>query len=213
MVMQPGAGQSVGKAEPAFFQKTATTTSTAGSKRPVAATPSEHGWLLPTSGILAITFGLICYALASSRPRADTPIAFHRDEEEDSPEEELLPYEDKTCTSVEPAIAVPAHQSEITPHRRLLCVLFLCLQYSTYALLRRFATGILHEDWSFSSVLGVGEMMKFTLSLSMIAREPEASKSPQGPLRKRVYYLILNSGKMAVPAGLYLAMNMLGFVR
>ena len=31
---------------------------------------------------------------------------------------------------------------------RMLCVAFLCLQYSVYALLRRYATGILREDWS-----------------------------------------------------------------
>jgi len=95
---------------------------------------------------------------------------------------------------------------------RTLCVTFLCVQYSVYALLRRYATGVLKEGWSSASVLGVGEALKFAISLAMMAAKEEGSESPKGPLMSRLSWLLSNSVKMAVPAGIYLAMNMLGFV-
>ena len=95
---------------------------------------------------------------------------------------------------------------------RMLCVAFLCLQYSVYALLRRYATGILREDWSMASVLGIGEAIKFVIALGCIGMWSSASEAPAGPFTSRLIYLISHSGKMAVPAFLYLAMNMLGFV-
>jgi len=95
---------------------------------------------------------------------------------------------------------------------RSLCVTFLCVQYSIYALLRRYATGVLKEGWSSASVLGVGEALKFAISLGMMAANEEGSESPKGPLVSRLSWLLSNSIKMAVPAGIYLAMNMLGFV-
>lgn len=95
---------------------------------------------------------------------------------------------------------------------RMLCVAFLCLQYSVYALLRRYATGILRETWSMASVLGAGEAIKFVISLACIGVWDSASEAPAGGLTSRLPYLLVNSGKMAVPAFLYLAMNMLGFV-
>ena len=95
---------------------------------------------------------------------------------------------------------------------RVLCVSALCLQYSAYALLRRYATGILKEEWSIPSVLGAGEAIKFLIALVCIGASSSASEAPAGPLSQRLPYLIMTSGKMAVPAFLYLAMNMLGFV-
>lgn len=95
---------------------------------------------------------------------------------------------------------------------RALCVAFLCVQYAAYALLRRYATGILREEWSMASVLGVGELIKFLVSLAAIRASTANSEAPEGPLSERVSFLLRHSGKMAVPAGLYLAMNMLGFV-
>ena len=65
---------------------------------------------------------------------------------------------------------------------RTLCVAFLCIQYSAYALLRRYSTGILKEGWGASSVLGVGELIKFAISLFKIASAKEASEAPEGPL-------------------------------
>lgn len=83
---------------------------------------------------------------------------------------------------------------------RMLCVAFLCLQYSAYALLRRYATGILKEDWSMASVLGAGEAIKFVISLACIGAWDSASEAPAGPLTSRLPYLLAHSGKMAVPA-------------
>ena len=59
------------------------------------------------------------------------------------------------------------------------CVTFPCVQYSVYALLRRYATGVLKEGWSSASVLGVGEALKFTISLGMMAANEEGSESPK----------------------------------
>ena len=50
------------------------------------------------------------------------------------------------------------------------------MQYSVYALLRRYATGVLKEGWSSASVLGVGEALKFAISLAMMAAKEEGSE-------------------------------------
>ena len=96
--------------------------------------------------------------------------------------------------------------------RRTLCVACLCLQYSVYALLRRYSKGILRESWSSASVLGAGEAIKFAISLAMIAHTSSNSEAPSGALSQRLGWLLANSIKMAVPAAMYLAMNMLGFI-
>jgi UDP-sugar transporter A1/2/3 len=114
----------------------------------------------------------------------------------------------------EGSAALPVSSEEAAAvRRRFLCVLFLCLQYSAYALLRRYATGILHEQWTAQSVLGFGELLKFAISLGMIASSPAHTEAPgELPLTGRLHWLLVNSGKMAVPALMYLFMNMLGFV-
>ena len=185
---------------------------------PAATASSEGGGhLLPTSAAFAVVLALICYALAASRPRGHKSIAIGPEDEE--PDEELLPYEEASkraaAAASEPSPPPSAALADENPEavqKRVLCVAFLCLQYSAYALLRRYATGILHEGWSFSSVLGVGEAIKFAISLYMISQKCDASEAPPGPLQERTRFLLLNSGKMAVPAILYLMMNMLGFV-
>ena len=53
------------------------------------------------------------------------------------------------------------------------------MQYSAYALLRRYATGVLKEGWSSASVLGVGEALKFGISLAMMAAKEDGSESPK----------------------------------
>merc|ERR1711871_806694 len=85
-------------------------------------------------------------------------------------------------------------------------------QYATYALLRRYATGVLREDWSLASVLGVAEILKFGVSAAAIGLRTGASEAPPGLVGERMQWLVMHSGKMAVPAALYLTMNMLGFV-
>ena len=60
------------------------------------------------------------------------------------------------------------------------------------------------EPWSAASVLGAGEAIKFGVSLFNIGMWPGASEAPQGSLSERMCSLILDSGKMAVPAFIYL---------
>ena len=107
---------------------------------------------------------------------------------------------------------VAAGSSGAEARVRVLCVAFLCLQYAAYALLRRYSTGILKEQWSAPSVLGMGELIKFVISLSAISGWASTSEAPAGTLAERVGWLLANSLKMAVPAFLYLTMNFLGFV-
>ena len=44
-------------------------------------------------------------------------------------------------------------------------------------------------------MLGMGEAIKFGISLYMIAQKQDASEAPPGPLQERARYLLLNSGK------------------
>ena len=41
-------------------------------------------------------------------------------------------------------------------------------------------TGVLKEGWSSASVLGVGEALKFAISLGMMAADEQGSEAPKG---------------------------------
>ena len=83
------------------------------------------------------------------------------------------------------------------------CVL-LCLQNSSYTLLRRYSSGVLKERASSQSILAAGEAMKLGFSAIMVWRE--SSELP------KVRYLAATSAKMAIPALIFLLMNLLSFV-
>ena len=83
------------------------------------------------------------------------------------------------------------------------CVL-LCLQNSSYTLLRRFSSGVLKERASSQSILAAGEAMKLGFSAIMVWRESGAPP--------KVRYLAATSAKMAIPALIFLLMNLLSFV-
>lgn len=179
---------------------------------------------------LALVFACVCFLLASWRVRLQQAQAWspiHQSSEllgAENGESQLLKSSSPPPTNGRSGDAagappVPAAQagaaSSSTPAQlrtRMLCVCCLCLQYAAYALLRRYATGILKEDWSMASVLGAGEAIKFVVSLAAIGSSASASEAPEGPLSERTCYLLRHSAKMAVPAVLYLMMNMLGFV-
>lgn len=170
------------------LQEPSSPSSVGVSTTPVSATGEKiahkSGRLLPASIGLALLLALVCYALAVSRSKPRKGIAIGEEIDE-----ELLPYEDIKQGGAQAAEVglTPASTSEDSVdavHRRMRCVGFLCVQYSAYALLRRYATGILHEGWSFSSVLGVGEAIKFAISFYMIANRPDGSDSPVGPLQE-----------------------------
>ena len=61
-------------------------------------------------------------------------------------------------------MAYVAHPSNVVWHPKALLARF-----------ARYATGVIHEDWSFASVLGAGEVIKFALSLTMISQSSEVS--------------------------------------
>ena len=95
------------------------------------------------------------------------------------------------------------------------CVL-LCIQNSAYTLSRRYGSGVLKEAASSQSILAVGEIMKLLFSVVMIRRQQQqqggaeagAAESPIAAARR----LAVSSLPMAVPAFIFLSMNLLSFV-
>jgi UDP-sugar transporter A1/2/3 len=99
----------------------------------------------------------------------------------------------------------------------------LALQNSSYTLVRRFGHGVLKEEATSQSILAVGEMLKLGFCLYMCLRgnhprpaagkgddaEDDARDEPRQGMARR---LALTSAPMAVPAIIFLAMNLLSFV-
>ncbi len=87
----------------------------------------------------------------------------------------------------------------------------LCLQNAGYTLLRKFTTQ--HEHVSSKEILLVSEVMKLLFSLYMIMNDVDGLKSDApGTGFAKLSWLVLNSHKMLVLAGIYGAMNILSFV-
>eukprot|EP00967_Tisochrysis_lutea_P070929 scaffold93832_cov31-Tisochrysis_lutea.AAC.5 len=124
----------------------------------------------------------------------------------------------------------------MSPFHAGVCLL-LSLQNSSYVLLRRYSSGVLHEAASAQAILAVGEMIKLAFSWYMVMRDAVSSdlksdaelelgtassgKSPTTAAgrvcRPRWFIdtssrLLLSSAVMAVPAFIFLAMNLLSFV-
>lgn len=76
--------------------------------------------------------------------------------------------------------------------------------------MRRYAMGIRNSRASDSSVLAAQELIKLFVASWMMVREPTyaAGVSEHG----RVRFVSSHSGKMFVPAAIFLVMNVLGFV-
>ena len=106
------------------------------------------------------------------------------------------------------------------------CCALLAVQNSSYTLIRRYGQGVLKEEASSQSILAVGEMLKGAFCLYMVLRdlrrartsgkhdeevdaEEPAALSSVSSVSKR---LALTSAPMAVPALIFLAMNLLSFV-
>ncbi len=98
------------------------------------------------------------------------------------------------------------------------CCAALSLQNSSYVLLRRYQSGVLHEASSAQSILAVGELIKLAFSILMVMRDAAAAKSLDVPLApasrclSTSVRLASTSAKMAVPALIFLTMNLLSFV-
>ena len=93
------------------------------------------------------------------------------------------------------------------------CVL-LCMQNSAYTLSRRYGSGVLKEAASSQSILAVGEIMKLVFSIVMIRRQQAGGADVGGAesLAGAARRLVTSSLPMAVPALIFLAMNLLSFV-
>ena len=91
------------------------------------------------------------------------------------------------------------------------CVL-LCMQNSAYTLSRRYGSGVLKEAASSQSILAVGEIMKLLFSVAMIRRQASAEAGAAESLAGAARRLATSSLPMAVPALIFLAMNLLSFV-
>jgi len=137
------------------------------------------------------------------------------DENDEDEEKELLVDKPQ---SPDPGILRPLAFLQRIPSSVLLgagiCAM-LSVQNSAYTLLRRYSSGVLREPASSQSILAVGEILKLMFSISMIAREQSASVKATGRLQwlaQSSYRLLFSSAEMAVPALIFLAMNLLSFV-
>ena len=86
------------------------------------------------------------------------------------------------------------------------------LQNAGYALVRRYSRGYLRETYSASSALFVSETAKLLLSAVYVCTSDAPSDVPAGSPLSKYAHLIRHSLKMAVPAVIYLIMNLLGFL-
>lgn len=85
----------------------------------------------------------------------------------------------------------------------------LCLQNTSYTLFRKYS--MVEETVSSKEVLLVGEVLKLVVSLWCIFHDNEDSDS-QGSGVSKIFWLVMNSGKMLALAVIYGAMNILSFV-
>ena len=93
-----------------------------------------------------------------------------------------------------------------------------------YTLLRRYGQGVLKERASSQSILAVGEMMKAAFCMYMVIRarhvratkgaDEDAAPREEAPasISAEARRLAITSAPMAVPALIFLAMNLLSFV-
>ena len=99
----------------------------------------------------------------------------------------------------------------------------LTLQNSSYTLLRRYSSGVLREEASSQSILAMGELLKMSFCIWMMARAKNrrlAADEDEGAddgrratsLFSQLTRLATTSLPMAVPALIFLAMNLLSFI-
>ena len=97
---------------------------------------------------------------------------------------------------------------------KLAILLAVTLQNTAYALVRRYSRGHLRESYSASSALFVMEVAKLLFSAVQIKVSGAPSDVPEGTALSKYAHLLelRRSAKMAVPAVIYLVMNILGFL-
>jgi len=95
---------------------------------------------------------------------------------------------------------------------QLAILLAVMLQNSGYALLRGYSRGTLKERYSSSSVLLAMELVKLVFCGWKVVTSDAPSDTPAGSPLAKYAHLLRRSLKMAVPALIYLLMNILSFV-
>lgn len=96
-------------------------------------------------------------------------------------------------------------------HIKLFFLVALCIQNASYTMLRRYSVGVLKETYSASSVLLVGEIMKLIWA-AVVTVNDSSETSAQGTGVSKLTWLVRNSLAMLVPAGVYLAQNVLSYI-
>jgi len=147
-------------------------------------------------------------ALGKSSPRVPSASA-PADHDFDEEEQPTTTGGEKEALVVKPA-ALPAASSP--SWLKLTILICVTLQNTGYALVRRYSLYSLHEHYSKSSVLLAMELAKLLLSAERIVNCGLPSDVPEGTPVSKYCFLLRNSHKMAVPAVIYLVMNILGFV-
>lgn len=71
--------------------------------------------------------------------------------------------------------------------------------------------GVLKETWSSSSVLMAAEIIKLVFSAFMTVADTKPS-SAQGTGVSKLWWLVLSSAPMAIPASIFWLMNLLSYV-
>mmetsp|Transcript_456 Transcript_456/g.494 ORF Transcript_456/g.494 Transcript_456/m.494 type:complete len:335 (+) Transcript_456:466-1470(+) len=94
---------------------------------------------------------------------------------------------------------------------RELFLVLLMMQNAFYTLLRRYASGMLKEQWLPSACLLVAEMMKLVFSCVSTIRDKSPTDAKGEGLAK-IVWVCRNSFVMFVPAFIYFIMNLLSFV-
>ena len=95
---------------------------------------------------------------------------------------------------------------------RALVLAALLMQNVGYTLLRRYSQGVLHEQYSFSELLLLAELVKLVVAACVTAGDDAPSDAPNGQPLRKIAWLAANSGKMLVLAAIYGGMNLLSFV-
>ena len=110
-------------------------------------------------------------------------------------------------------VSTPIHVEGTSPRFVKLTILAsVTIQNTMYALARRYSRGSLKETYSTSSVLLAMELAKMFVSIVQIKVSGDPTDVPEGTLPSKLVYLLSYSLTMAVPAIIYLVMNLLGFV-
>mmetsp|Transcript_12016 Transcript_12016/g.17989 ORF Transcript_12016/g.17989 Transcript_12016/m.17989 type:complete len:380 (+) Transcript_12016:18-1157(+) len=85
----------------------------------------------------------------------------------------------------------------------------ICLQNAGYSLIRKYS--VKYENVSSKEILIVSEIIKLVVSIWMTLNDKEKTDA-QGTGINKLIWLVVNSSKMLVLAGIYGAMNILSFV-